>query len=799
VSLSAIARDRLAMGGLLGLGLFLHRRALFGNAVMYKRDVHLVWVPQVEAFVRAVFSGAWPVWDPGPGFGQPLLADTSAQVLYPLTWLNLLMRPWAYYTLYSLFHSVLSALGTFRLARHFGASSAGGFVAGAVWIASGPFLSLVDLWHHYAGAAWIPWVFLTALRALEVPGPRRVGVAGLVVALQILAGSADLCAMTLLSVGLYAAVFMLDWRKPFAPANVRRTVGGVSALALALGVSAALWMTALDLVLRTPRMGLPEPVRTYWSVHPLGALQMLFPKLWTNIPMAPSLRETLLEGREPFLFSLYLGLPCLALIAGGLARQPGALKTFWLALGAGAALLALGRHFVVYDIVVFLLPPLRILRYPVKVLVLVAFAWALLAGLGFDAWRQAGVPDRRRWALRVLLPLLLVSLVGLSGALFLRHDPETWGPRVAARGDDGPPYRSLVASATIPLLTGFGLAAASAAIAVARARTPSSGTWAAVLAVFAVGDLALFHRNAIPLAPRDLYLHRPPVVDALREAGAVRLYVYDYTQRRPDLSWMKSGHGDDLASVPVGWDLDQASALGQQQTLAPATAGRWGFRSGFEIDYRGLQTTVLTRLTTVVREFGAEAQLRLLRVGAVTHAVALHGQGFEDLVPFRTWETLLVEPLRVFRVPEPLPRARAVGGARIAGEVEELEALLDPGFDPSREVLLPAGEASPPASEVPGAVRIVEERSDRVALEADLRVPAFVVLADSFDPGWRATLDGTPVPVLRANLVFRAIRVPAGRHRIEMVYRPRALVVGLAVSAVAVLFALMLLAWGPRP
>jgi hypothetical protein len=157
-----------------------------------------------------------------------------------------------------------------------------------------------------------------------------------------------------------------------------------------------------------------------------------------------------------------------------------------------------------------------------------------------------------------------------------------------------------------------------------------------------------------------------------------------------------------------------------------------------------------------------------------------------------------VDPLRVFRVPDPLPRARVVGGARIADDALGVDTLLDPGFDPAREVVLAAGEAAPTTTEVPGTVRMVDERSDRVSLEADLRTPAFVVLADSFDPGWRATLDGAPVPVLRANLAFRAVRVPAGRHRIEMVYRPRALLAGLAVSAVALLAALALLVRGPR-
>jgi len=203
---------------------------------------------------------------------------------------------------------------------------------------------------------------------------------------------------------------------------------------------------------------------------------------------------------------------------------------------------------------------------------------------------------------------------------------------------------------------------------------------------------------------------------------------------------------------------------------------------------------------SAVRELGPEAQVRLLRLGAISHAVTLHAEGLEGLVPLRTWETLLVDPVRVFRVPDPFPRARVVGGARVADGIEGLEVLIDPGFDPAREVLVPTGSGvAPPPVTPPGTARIVEERSDRIALEADLRAPAFVVLADAFDPGWRATLDGTPVALLRANLAFRAVRAPAGHHRIEMVYRPRAIAAGLALSAIALLATLVLLLRAPRP
>jgi hypothetical protein len=241
------------------------------------------------------------------------------------------------------FHSLLATFGVYRLARHFGASIAGAFVAGALWTASGPFVSLVDLWHHYAGTAWIPWVFLTVVRALERPaaadrrgrpgaGPPDRGRVGRPL-------RHDAPRDRLLRRRLPARLAC-----PFALAN-RRLSAQAPRSWPSDGLSAALWMTALELITRTPRWSLPAGIRTYWSVHPLGALQHPLPRPLDRRGALAALREALFESREPFLFSLYLGLPCLALIAGGLALQPSAIKRYWLGFAAAVLLIALGRHF----------------------------------------------------------------------------------------------------------------------------------------------------------------------------------------------------------------------------------------------------------------------------------------------------------------------------------------------------------------------------------------------------------------------------------------------------------------------
>jgi uncharacterized membrane protein YfhO len=56
------------------------------------------------------------------------------------------------------------------------------------------------------------------------------------------------------------------------------------------------------------------------------------------------------------------------------------------------------------------------------------------------------------------------------------------------------------------------------------------------------------------------------------------------------------------------------------------------------------------------------------------------------------------------------------------------------------------------------------------------------VLVDSYDPGWRADVDGRPAAVERANVAFRGVAVPAGRHRVTLRYRPPAVGMGLVGS-----------------
>ncbi|MBI2431906.1 MAG: YfhO family protein [Candidatus Hydrogenedentes bacterium] len=171
------------------------------------------------------------------------------------------------------------------------------------------------------------------------------------------------------------------------------------------------------------------------------------------------------------------------------------------------------------------------------------------------------------------------------------------------------------------------------------------------------------------------------------------------------------------------------------------------------------------------------------------------------------------EGLRLYRNESALPRAAWVPQWQPVDEVAPaIERLTGGGFDARAACLVQAGpsisselsallpatpEVQPAAAPIPetpapaepataplgaGAARILESRPERVLIQVDAPQPGIVVLADTYAPGWRVTVDDTRKTMLRVNGVFRGAAVPAGAHLVAFTYFPTPFWAGLAVS-----------------
>jgi len=111
-----------------------------------------------------------------------------------------------------------------------------------------------------------------------------------------------------------------------------------------------------------------------------------------------------------------------------------------------------------------------------------------------------------------------------------------------------------------------------------------------------------------------------------------------------------------------------------------------------------------------------------------------------------------------------------------------LQELAASGFDP-RET----GYVEQPLSlpeDGRGTAQILNETPNRITLQVAMESPGLLVLADRWDPGWQARLNGKAVPILRANHALRGVVVPAGKATLEFFYRPASMQLGFKLAAV---------------
>ena len=164
--------------------------------------------------------------------------------------------------------------------------------------------------------------------------------------------------------------------------------------------------------------------------------------------------------------------------------------------------------------------------------------------------------------------------------------------------------------------------------------------------------------------------------------------------------------------------------------------------------------------------------------------------------PSPTWAPPRAGSALIYRNPHAQPRARLMGLPAYADDERHAARLVgELGAEVRRRLVVEdPGRPLPADADASGTARIVVDEPERVVVETESAAPAYLVLADTFDPGWSATLDGLPAPIRPAFVAFRAVYVPAGRHQVVFRYRPAGFLAGLIASTVGLAVAAVLLA-----
>lgn len=789
--------DAAAIASLSAFCALLLRKTLLGGGAMLGYDLFNYFFPAKAYFAAALHRGELPLWNPYVYFGAPFLANVQMGVLYPPDLIFALAEFPAATAVSQWLHLALGAAGMYALARWaWGADALGSLVGGLAFGGSGFLGAHMGHLNQVHAAVWLPWIALCAFRLAALAGAWRTrhgasrGLAWLVaggcaVALQLTAGHTQEAYYSLFAVGLLALAF-----SALPPARARYRWAHLPALAaITLNgafLAAAQLVPSLELQRQSYRSGgisLEEAVS--FGVDRTLLLESLLPTFWS----LPSQEVT---G--------YVGVVALPLAVAAVAASPARrLAVALLGLALLAVTLSLGAYTPLYYLFHRWAPLFDSFRAPGRWLLVSTFALAGLAALGTTALRPNPHPAaRERAALRFALALAAVTAL-IAFAMWRTQAVHAlqWlpAPRVAV----------------LWALAALGSTALGLAALFSRAPWPRVAL-AGVMALelgFAAREME-YNRPGSP----GLYGEQPPIAvhlaagDARGAAGAgpppprvLSLAV----EERLDAARL-------LRAVPradgvAGGDGEHRRYAAMREVLRPNLGQVYGLPTIDGYD-GGLLPT---------RDYAAFKTLLVPGEPAVPHftlAPQLSGKAGASLMGALNVRYLLVDgrhgepgPGWTARVEAPgaawlyenqstLPRAyvvtRATGAADHDQAIRTL-AAVDPWTAAVVEGPVPAGMRSDggslPGSEAPPAARparIVRYSAQAVEIEAVSDGAALLVVTDSFYPGWRATVDGRPIPVVRTNGLVRGVWLTGGNQRIRMWFDPLSVKLGFAVSALAV-------------
>lgn len=679
------------------------------------------WLLHVAGEIR---HGHFPLWNPSVFTGAPLFANPNSAVLFPLNALAYLLPIGLALALGAALKLLTAGLGMYWLLRLLAVGPLGAFTGAAAFMLNGALVA----WLQYpvgSAIAFLPLLLALSEWLRQRPGSAPIVALACAVALDVFAGYPPIALLGALAAGLWALV-----RARGAPGGPRFLLRWVAAMGLGAALAAVQLLPFVEYMRESAIYAYRLEWKPALALPPRAAIVFLMPYYYGG----PG------DFWGPWNFNeitTSVGLlPWAALPAAlvGAWRRPG--TRFFTGLGALAAALLYGVPVLAPALAAL---PIVSLAISLRVAPLLILALCVLCGIGVDAvGREArGAGRALRWA--VAGGFAALAVLALARVL------DDYATSVRA---------GMVVPLALQYLAFLALSTGMALLLLrALGGDLTESRWSLALVLLQLA-------STLPLA-----IGYNPVMEA---------------------RWL-------YPSTPAIEHLKRESARDPGRVLLQANLGMLYGLS----DPSGYDGMTPRRLERVVRPGGA---FTLLGNGSLTVA-DVWASPVVDLLGARR---VLVPPgitvagpgyvleydgadARVYRNDGALPRAFVVPVGRCLGDAAALGLIAARAVDFRREVLLSgcerAPETAPAAKQWNAAIRRGE--ASRVVIEATTDAPAYLVLTDTWYPGWRVSVDGAEQPMLRANYAFRAVRLGPGTHEVAFEYRPASVRIGLAVSLAA--------------
>ncbi|MEQ8393928.1 hypothetical protein [Thalassobaculum sp.] len=723
-------------------------------------DAKIHFLAMLRWLAEHLAQGDWPLWMPESFGGRPALGDPQSMILSPGFLLLAALDPEpsaragdAVVLIELLIGGLAAALFGLRRGWHPAAAVLAALVMMVGASASARLQHTLLVQSH----AFIPVVLLALDAALDRPTIRRGLLAGLAVGMLVI-GRDQVAFLGLIALFAFvvARVSAASDRAGFVK---ERLLVGLLAVSVAVLLAAVPVLATLEFAEVSNRPSFAFAFGAKQSIPPESLLTMLIPNLFGGVsshttywgpgsalwsPQLPVDRTIvqLYVGMIPIVLVLWIGL-----LRGRLLKGEGRLP---LALAAFFAIYALGHYTPIFEVLFDHVPGVDRFRRPADATFLLGATLALSAGWLCDRVLRDGLPVVAGWRRGVEAAIAMALLAAGAG---VAHS-------------QGRLIQTLPALGTTAAMAIAAVVVVAWAVRSGRTAVPARRTAAvAALLLLTLIDLRIFTvgtpLNAMSIKPFTV-LDDPEDVPlaAWLECEVSEIELYEGPVRVEVL-----GLGGAWQNLPM--------SIGVEDTLGynPLRLAEYDKAVGSEQNSHTLERRFGTLMTGYRSDFADLLGVRIIVLGGPMEEVdPASASAFGPALRFRgSW---------VYENPRTVPRVLFIGreGARRYDPETLIEQGGLPRLDWRREALIdPLPEPPIQPAQVRGRagfVRMLERTSDRVDLEVSAQRPGFVVLHDIGYPGWVAYVDGERQEPRRANALFMAASLSAGKHRVQFIYEP---------------------------
>lgn len=762
----------------LSLPLLAFPEIIFGNQTLYWTDLTWIHYPRHIFAAEEWLAGRVPLWDPYEDTGLPLLAEAQVGVLYPLSLIFLSpLSPTLELSLFILFHFTLAAIFTYFLARALPLSRSAATIAGLAFGLGGFLMAQVSNLNIMTGAVWLPLILYGVMQTFRYRVWLIALLAGVPLALQILIAQPQVVFYTMvLLIGYWLYRLSADLSgQHHATSKICYSLHSLFLLGLIILTGLLLAAPQLLPTLELQQLSVRSQERdfaflTKTSLPPAMLLNLLLPGAFGNNVVG-------FAGGDPFQEVFIYGgfIPLLLTLFSWRQRHKRDVLFFYLLL-IGTLLLALGRYTPLYQYIIQYLPGFALFRIPARWLMGVNLAVAILAGFGVETVREYGLSRVAFIVLWLGISVLAIGIIILwsfkveGGGGKLTQALLTKGFSLDPIYHDNQPGGSLLGLRIPARLWLVNLIVTGVLFTLWARRWIGYPLFAGSLIAAVSLDLVVAGGTTInPIKPAQWW----------QELSGGGRYVLEQVG---EARVFPLGMGSEVATV---------SHLGQYFPSVYHIRSAGGHGSSLRIAHYG---TFLNEADPVLalQLVGVRYLLTLGQMGA--DVASTYPLAYSDDDSF------------VYENTAPLPRTLVVHETILVSTSDEaLTYLQTRGIDPAQTVILETSSDQPPPALPQPALNstatIIAENPQLITIKTSLAAAGYVVLLDTYYPGWVAQVDEAPMLIYRANYIGRAVFVPAGEHIVQFSYHPLSfrIGVGLSLFMLAVLAGTLLVGvWRPR-